>query len=127
MAAVSTYLANKVIDHIRGVTSYTMPTVYMALTTTTSSAGTPGTETTYTNYARVALSGTLGAASSASGTNTSAITFPACGVTGATIVGWATYDASSAGNMLEFGTLTYTASNGNTPSFAASTFITTLT
>lgn len=127
MAALSTFAANKLLDHYRGLTSYTMPTVWMALTTTASNAGAAGTEAAYTGYARVALSGTEGAASSGSGTNSSAITFPACTGGSSTVVGFATFDASSAGNMLEFGTCSLAVSTGITPSFAIGAFVSTLT
>lgn len=125
MAALSTYLANKLVDHRRGVASYTMPTVWIGLSTTASSAGTPGTEAAYTSYARVALSGLLGASSSGSGTNSGAINFPACTGGSSTVVGFFTYDASTAGNMLEFGTCSLAVSSGITPSFAISAFTST--
>jgi hypothetical protein len=126
MAALSTYLADKLLDHYRGLTSYSMPTVWMALTTTASSAGTPGTEAAYTGYARVALSGTEGAASAGSATNSSPISFAPCTGGTATIVGFATFDAVTAGNMLEFGTCSLSVSSGITPSFAAGAFVSTL-
>jgi hypothetical protein len=118
MAGITNYLATKLNDHQRGVASYTMPTVWVGLTTTTSSASTPGTETTYTNYARVAAAGLLGASTAGAGVNSSTIPFATCGVTGATIAGWATYDASSGGNQLEFGTCSLVVSSGITPQFA---------
>lgn len=126
MAAVSTYLSDKMLDHIRGVSSYTMPTVWMGLSTTTSSAGTPGTEAAYTGYARVATAGLLSAASAGSGTNSSAIPFPACTGGTSTIVGFYTWDASTGGNMLEFGSASLSVSTGIVPSFPVSSFVTTL-
>ena len=125
MAALSTYLANKLLDHYRGLTAYAMPTVYIALTTTASTAGAPGTEAAYTGYARVALSGTEQAASGGSGTNSGAITFGACTGGSSSVVGFATFDASSGGNMLEFGACTLAVSTGITPSFAAGAFVST--
>lgn len=193
MAALSTYLANKLIDHHRGLTSYTMPTVYMALfrcsagqsprstavtsgqttvpatpngrmyrcttagttgsgepTWPTTSAGTvtdggavwtemtpdfqannsnvTSVEANYTGYARVALSGTEGAAASGSGTNSAAITYAACTGGTNTVGMFATYDALTVGNLLEFSGLTaaLAVSNGITPSFAIGAFISTL-
>jgi hypothetical protein len=191
VAALSTYLANKLLDHYRGLTSYTMPTVSMALfrcsagqsprstvvttgqttvpaspnghmyrcttggttsgsepTWPTTSAGTvtdgtavwtemtpdfqanntsvTGVEANYTGYARQALSGTEGAAGGGSGTNTSAITFAACTAGSNTIGAWATYDAGSVGNLLEFGTALLQVSSGITPSFAIGAFVSTL-
>lgn len=127
MAALSTYLANKLLDHIRGVASYTEPTVWVGLSTTASSAGTPGTEAAYTGYARVPLAGLLSAASSGSGTNSSQINFPACTGGTSTVVGFFTFDAVTAGNMLEFGTCSLAVSTGITPFFATSQFTSNLT
>lgn len=118
MAGMSLYLANKLLDHYRGVTAYTMPVPYVALTTTASNATTAGTETTYTNYTRVAMAGTQAAASAGSGTNNAPISFPQGGATGATIVGWATFDAPTGGNLLEFGSCSLAVSSGITPQFA---------
>jgi hypothetical protein len=135
MAAVSNYLANKLLDHINGKTSFTMPTnVYIALTTTVPTAATAGTEVTtgqYTGYTRstVAIAAGMAAASSGSSTNSGAvIAFPACtGGTGATVVGWQAYDATTAGNPLHFGTCSLSVSSGITPSFATSAFTVTMT
>ncbi len=90
-----------------------------------------GTETTYTNYTRVGVARTSGAWT-LSGTNptqianAAAVTFPACGATGANIVAFGVLDAASGGNVLGYGPLTYTAANGNTPSFAISALTVTL-
>ncbi len=127
MAAVSNYLANKLIDHMRGVTSYTMPTTYVALCTTTPTATVAGTEAAYTGYARAALSGLFSAAASGSGTNSGAITFAACTGGSSTIVAFQLYDALTGGNPLEFGACSLSVSSGITPSFAASALTTTLT
>jgi hypothetical protein len=126
MAAVSTYLANKLLDHMRGVASYTMPTVYCALCTTTPTAGTPGTEATYTGYARVATSGLMAAASAGAGSNGSVITFGACTGGSSAVVAFQTYDALTAGNPLEFGPCSLAVSSGITPSFAIGVLNTTM-
>lgn len=87
-------------------------------------------ECAYTGYARVA-NGTagaslMGAAASGSSTNSSAVTFGQnTGGTTENVVGWVTYDASSAGNLLEFGLFTSAPymkaiATNDTPSFAAS-------
>jgi hypothetical protein len=120
MAAMSTYLADKLIDHANGKTAYPIPTVYVALTTTASSQSAAGTEAAYTGYARVAQSGLIGAASGNSATNTSAITFGACTGGSSTVVGFATFDASSGGNLLWYGACSLSVSSGITPAFAAS-------
>ncbi|HTJ88883.1 MAG TPA: hypothetical protein VL356_01705 [Acidocella sp.] len=126
MAALSTYLANKLIDHIRGVASYTMPTVYLGLATTTPTASTPGTEPTYTGYARVPLAGLLAAASAESGSNSSVINFGTDTSGSATIVAFQTWDAATGGNMLEFAPCSLSVSTGITPQFAVGAFTTTM-
>lgn len=122
MAGYTNYLDNKVLEHATGKTAYTAPTPFLALLTTqpSNNTGTGAVETTYTNYARVACSGaTWGTAATGSITTAAAVSFPQCGTTGASITGWALYDASTGGNMLFYGTSALTVSNGITPQFAA--------
>ena len=128
MPSLSTYLADKLIDHSNGVTAYTMPTVWVGLVTTASSAAGQGTEAAYTGYARVALSTLMGAASAESASNTSAVTFPACTGGTSTIVGFILADAStiSGGNLLKFGTCSLSVSTGITPSFPIGDLTTTM-
>lgn len=126
MAGYTAFSDKKVLEHLTGKTSYTMPTPFLALFTTapTDAAGTGAVETTYTNYVRVACSGavwgTATGTTSGSITNASAVSFAACGATGATIAGWGLYDASSGGNLMFYGTCSLTVSSGITPQFAAS-------
>lgn len=127
MAIISTYAADKLLDHLLGTTAYTMPTVYLGLFTTapTMPAGTGGVEvsTTSTAYAREELTGKLDAATAESVTTTSNIAFPAATANWGTIVGAGLFDASAGGNLLAYtpldtpqtittaGTLTFTAGN----------------
>jgi hypothetical protein len=185
---LSTYLANKIRDHIIGKTSYTMPTVYLALfkiraqsnnlrstavsvgdftvpatpngrlyrctTAGTTGSGEPTWPTTdggtvsdgtavwtehtpslravtnvpecaYTSYARVALgtggSSKFNAAASGAQDNSAAITFPQkTGGTDEMVGAWGTYDASTGGNLLEFGGITNPKlySDGDSPEIA---------
>ena len=73
----STYLANKLLDHQLGKTAYTMPTVYVGLSSTTPTVGgTNITEPSTGSYARVATSAsTWTAASGGATSNAAAITF----------------------------------------------------
>jgi hypothetical protein len=114
---------------VRGSTA--AGSVWVALYTATPGETGGGTETTYTNYARVSVARTSGAWT-LSGTNptqvanAAAVNFPQCGATGATITAFGVLDASTGGNLLGYGPLTYTAANGNTPSFAIGALTVTL-
>src|SRR4051794_26486736 len=96
------YLEAKIIDHMTGKTSYTMPTVYVGLFTVAPGESTAGTECSGSAYARVATSGatwnaaTQGAPSSTS--NATAIAFPAATSNySADVVAFGLFDASSGG------------------------------
>jgi hypothetical protein len=118
--ALSTYAGNKLLDHLHGRTSYTMPTCFFALYTADPGIG--GTavtnEAAYSGYARVAaLSGgssLFGAAAGKTSQNNTAVVFPALvsGTVTATHIGLVD-SSSGAGNLLEFG-----------PLAAASTYVT---
>jgi len=119
MAALSDYLENKLLDHIVGKTSYTMPSVWVGLYTVTPSDAGGGTEVTGGSYARKSTVGSdWTAASGGALSNAQVITFiPATADWGA-VVAFALFDAASAGNMLAWGTVTKTIQNGDTASFA---------
>lgn len=130
----STYLANKLLEHQVGKTPFTMPTVYVALSSTTPSAnGTGVTEPSGGSYARVATAGTdWGTAASGAITNSNAFSFPqatADWVGGSNLTYAVLYDAASGGNMLAYGALTTPKSvtSGDTVSIAAGDFDITLT
>ena len=105
--SASNYLENNLIDHALGTTTFTKPTtVYAALytvaptdTTTGSSAG---VEVTGGSYARQTI--TFSAASSGSASNNTNVDFNT--MPAATVVAVAVLDASTAGNVLFWGTLT---------------------
>lgn len=114
-ASLSDYLENKVLDHILGKTSFTMPaTVALALCTTAptdASTGATIVEANYTGYARKAVAGSdLNAAASGQTTSANVLTFAACTASTSTIIAWALCDSAStgAGNMLVWGTATST-------------------
>ena len=121
----TTFLANKLLEHQLGKTAYTMPAVYLALSSTTPAlAGTGVTEPSGGAYARVATTGaTWGTAAAGSITNAAAITFPtatADWATAANMTYGVLYDASTAGNCLGYGALTVAKNvlNGDTASIA---------
>lgn len=100
--SLTNYAENKVLDHVLGTTSYTMPTVYVALYTVAPTDSSAGTEVTGGSYARIAGSFTAatGGASSNSG-NIDFLDMPAC-----TVVAVGILDNSTGGNLLVYGTLT---------------------
>ena len=105
--------------------------LYIALhTADPGEAGTATTnETAYTDYARVAVARTVGGWTVAGNavTNTAQITFPQCGVTGATITHASiTTAASGASKILYSGALSSSLAVANqiTPFFAAGTGVT---
>lgn len=128
------YLANKLIDHQLGKTSFTMPTVYVALSSTTPTlSGTNVTEPAGGAYARVATTGaTWSAASNGATSNAAAITFPAANadwLAGANLTYGVLYDASTAGNCLGYGVLAVAKNvlNGDTASIAIGALTVTIT
>lgn len=128
MAALTNYLENKLIDHIFQSTAFTSPaTLYVALFTavTDGEAGTV-TEVSGGSYARVAVTANLSNWSDATGnngttSNVNTVTFPAATADWGTVTHFGIYDASTAGNLLIYATLTASRNitNGSTPSFAA--------
>lgn len=108
---------------LRGST--TAGSVYVSLHTAdpgdTAGTGQTQNETAYTNYARqaVARSSAGWTVAAGVGDNDAAISFPACGVTGATITHTALGSATSgAGTRDMNGTASLTVSTGVTPQFA---------
>jgi hypothetical protein len=99
----SAYLANKVLDHLLGKTTYTAPaTVYLALfTTMPDDSDANGVEVSASGYARVAVTNNTTNFPSASARNKKMavqFAFPAFAQAG--IVGFGLYDASTSGNLL---------------------------
>jgi hypothetical protein len=96
--ALTTYLANKLLDHTLRNTAYTSPaTVYLALfTTMPTTAGTGGVEVVGGSYARQPTS--FAAAASGSASSSAPVTFSAMPT--ATVVGAGLYDAVTSGNLL---------------------------
>jgi hypothetical protein len=112
-ASKSDYLENKVLDHcFSGKTEFTKPQPYLALCTVVPEDGKTGstiTEAGYTGYARLKLeAASMNAAASGSSKNGSKLEFAACTASSSTIIGWATCDALTVGNMLYWGTATST-------------------
>lgn len=121
----SDFLENKVLDHLLGATTYTPPaTLYMGLFTANPSDSGGGTEVTGGSYARVSVTNNTTnwpAASGGSKSNGTAITFPTATANWGTVTAFGIFDASTAGNLLFWGTLTTSKAvdNGDTASFAS--------
>lgn len=107
MAGLTDYAENKLLDHVLGKTSYTMPTTYVGLFTATPSDAGGGTEVTTaggTLYARQALQPTS-ASSGGAAANSADIDFPVAGANWGTVTHFGVFDASSGGNLLAWGPL----------------------
>lgn len=116
----SNYAEGKVLDHVFGISAYTQPSLYVALSTTDpTDAGTGITEPSGDGYARVAHSGWSRSGDTVS--NSSEVTFPQATASWGTITHFAVFDALTGGNMVAHGAL---ASGGEavntdaTPKFA---------
>lgn len=123
MGSFGDYLENKVLDHVVGKTSYTMPTVYVGLSTADPLDDASGlAEPSGNGYARVTTSGAdWNAASGGATDNANDLTFPEATGSWGTITHFALFDAATAGNMLAHGSLTTskTIGSGDTAKFAA--------
>lgn len=105
--SISDYAELKILDHIRGKTSWTMPTAYVALFTAAPSDAGGGTEVSGGSYARVVTAGAdWTAASAGSSSNANVITFPTSTGAWGTVTHFGLFDASSAGNLLCWASLT---------------------
>ena len=108
---ISTFLANKLLDHVLGGTAYSAPaSVYLALFTVAPNVGgTGGTEVTGGSYARKTVannSTSFPAASAHAKANGASFDYPFATAGWGTVVAVGIYDAVSAGNLLMVGTLT---------------------
>jgi hypothetical protein len=93
----SNYLENKVLAE-----EFNSVPLYLALTTTASSDASAGTEATVmTQYARKPITFTTPVGGAIS--NTAIVDYGVVAGSGATIVGWAIFDAATGGNMLVYG------------------------
>lgn len=100
----------RVLDYLFGNASpASVGTLYFALFTALPSASGGGTEVTSGSYARVSVTNNntnFPATSSNIKANGTAITWPTSTAAWGTVVGWGVYDASTAGNLLAYGSFT---------------------
>jgi hypothetical protein len=105
----STYLNNKLLDHVVSAVPYTAPvTLFLALYTTAPTIAGGGTEATGGSYARVAVTNNatnFPAASASSKSNGTVITWPTATGSWGVVLAVGILDASTAGNLLYFSTI----------------------
>jgi hypothetical protein len=126
-ASFSDYAEKAVLELIAGKAELAKPTFWLALCVvvpTDVKTGSNIEEATYTGYARLKIEGAKWTASGISPTaikTNEELKFAACTASSSTIIGWAGCDASTAGNMLCWGTATSTViSTTQTPATIAS-------
>lgn len=127
MSAMSDYLEGELVKHIFRTGSFTKPTVLaVGLFTAAPSDSGGGTEVSGNNYSRASLNpldANWAAPSSGNGqtSNSSTITFATPSGNWGTVTHFGIYDATSAGNLLFWGSLTIskTINQGDTVSFPA--------
>lgn len=105
--SLSNYAENKILEHSVGKTSWTAPSVSVALYTVAPGESSAGTEvsTSGTAYARQAVGASdWGNAADGAITTTADVVFPTATASWGTVVAAAVLDAS--GNVIWYGTLT---------------------
>jgi hypothetical protein len=104
MPAFSQYLQDKVVKHLFNDVSWTPPsTIYIAAFTTMPTETGGGTEAV--GYTRIRVDNVMTFGATGSGVYSNPATVSFTDLPDGTYVGVATYDASTAGNMLTFGQL----------------------
>lgn len=111
MAAMTSYLQKKLLDHTLGLAAYVMPAVFVSLFT--ANPGEAGSHTNEvssitTGYGRIALTAKMNVTDAVTGiaSNSTTITFGPATSDWGTITHVAIEDAGSGGNMLLYGALT---------------------
>lgn len=132
MGGFSDYLELEVLDHLFGAQSFSPPaTYYMALFTVAPSDAGGGTEVAGNNYSRVSVANNTtnwNTAASGQTSNKVAITFPVASGSWGTVVAFALFDASSAGNLIAWAVLgtAKVVGSGQAAQFAAGQLVITL-
>ena len=123
--SLSDFAENEILDHLLSAATYTAPaTLYLAVFTAAPTDAGGGTEVTGGSYARLAVTNdatNFPAAVAGAKSNGVALTMVTASANWGTIVAYALFDASSAGNMLGWADLTSSViiNNGDTLRFAA--------
>lgn len=122
MSAFSNYAENKVLDHSLGTLSWTAPTVYVALYTSSPTDADTGTELTPGSLGYARQTAAFSAAASGATSNSGIITFGPCTTSNwGVITHFGIRDASTGGNLIYWGALTVskTVTVGDTAQFLA--------
>ena len=123
--SLSDFAENEILDHLLSAATYTPPaTLYLAVFTAAPTDAGGGTEVTGGSYARLAVTNdatNFPAAVAGAKSNGVALTMVTASANWGTIVAYALFDASSAGNMIGWADLTSSViiNNGDTLRFAA--------
>ena len=123
--SLSDFAENEILDHLLSAATYTAPaTLYLAVFTAAPTDAGGGTEVTGGSYARLAVTNdatNFPAAVAGAKSNGVALTMVTASASWGTIVAYALFDASSAGNMIGWADLTSSVliNNGDTLRFAA--------
>jgi len=105
MSALSDYAENKLLDHLLGKASYTMPTnIRVALFTAAPSDAGGGTEVSGGSYARQAI--VINTSSGGASNPNADVVFPVATASWGTITHVGIFDATTGGNLLMWGALT---------------------
>jgi hypothetical protein len=101
------YAEKKLLDHVLGVASYAMPTLYLALfTADPTETGSLTNEVVGNGYSRQSIAFTATTSGTGATSNSGNVTFPAATASWGTITHIGLMDASTVGNMLWYGPLT---------------------
>jgi hypothetical protein len=123
--SLSDFSEDEILDHLLGGATYTPPaTLYLAVFTAAPTDAGGGTEVTGGSYARLAITNNLTnfpASSGGAKSNGAVLDMVTASAGWGTVVAYALFDASSAGNMLGWADLTSSViiNNGDTLRFAA--------
>jgi hypothetical protein len=105
MSSKSNYLEDAILNHVLRNTALTSPsTVYVGLFTVAAGEGGGQTEVSGNNYSRKAI--TFAAPSGGTCTQSGDVLFDVASGNWGTIVGYGIFDASTAGNLLYYSTVT---------------------
>ncbi|MBV8970880.1 MAG: hypothetical protein JO290_01165 [Sphingomonadaceae bacterium] len=106
--ALTTYAANAILNHLDGSAAFAKPTVFVGLLASNPTvAGTQTSELAYAGYARLATTAATWTAAAVGAANSAQqLTFGTKTDAGSVTASyWATFDAATGGNMIEFGAL----------------------